>query len=98
MVEGDEIVLRGKSIWKLARESHNFSGENNTNSSSKPSRKKDLARAYLMISINFFCKTLIMTIQDPLRGEEVGIVVSSHLRGSHKRQVGQSVVDLHGSW
>lgn len=57
-----EILLRGKGLWEfVSTESNQEVDEEQAGSS----RKRDLALAYLLMSIDASCKATVMTMRDP---------------------------------
>ena len=55
-----EILLRGKGLWQFVCEPDASDDGSNENS-----RKRDLALAYLMMSIDASCKGSVMTLRNP---------------------------------
>lgn len=53
-----EILLRGKGLWR-------YVSDENAPMETMSSNKKDLALAYLMMSIDASCKGTVMTLRDP---------------------------------
>lgn len=61
-----EIILRGKGLWEFVSESAEASDEEGVDLEVGPNRKRNIAHAYTLMSIDDSCKASVLVMRDPV--------------------------------